>query len=66
MKFDELDELHDNSARYEFLRERKVEQLRARGALPVPMEEAYDWFDKMIDAQIQETYPNGVMERSVR
>lgn len=66
MKFDELDELHDNAARYEFLREQKVIELMERNALPVPMDDAYDWFDRMIDEQVRRLFPNGVMERRVK
>lgn len=66
MKFDELDELHDNAARYEFLREQKIVELMERNALPVSLEDAEDWFDRMIDQQVRKLYPNGVIERGVK
>ena len=61
MKFDELEELHANAERYELMREMKLHEMQQYRCLPVPIEEAYDWFDAQIDAKIREMYPNATI-----
>lgn len=54
----ELAALRANADRYELMRDMKLYEMQQYRCLPVPMEEAYDWFDAQIDAKIRERYPN--------
>lgn len=57
----ERDELKANSDRYELLREMKLYEMMEYRCLPVPIEDADDWFDAQTDAKIRERYPRATI-----
>jgi hypothetical protein len=57
----ERDGYKANSDRYELLREMKLYEMMEYRCLPVPLEDADDWFDAQTDAKIRERYPRATI-----
>lgn len=61
MGMDEQQEMEKNADRYVHLRDIKINELIGKRALPCPIDDAYDWFDAQVDAQIKNVYPNATI-----